>query len=397
MSGPPDRFPDRPLGDAAVLAEIAAFRAADHGYAQGGVINSICSAPLPVARRVHAETLDANMGDPRIFPSLPVVEATVSRMLGDLLGRPEAIGRMTSGGTEANLLAMLAAVEAHGARHGLSRAETTLVVSDGGHFSFDKIARLLGVRLVRVPLDERFRVAPEAVMARLDATTAAVVLTAGSSECGAVDDIAQIAPKVAARAIPVHVDAATGGFLLPFLAAAPAFDFRVPGVTSITLDPHKYGQAAIPAGWLLLGRPEDAERLRMASHYRGTADHLTLLGTRPGAALYSVYATLRALGRRGYQALAHDLMARRDHLAELLRQAGFTLAFAPDLTILGVSLADPAATLDALERRGILASVSRRHGFLRLVIQRHVETRDQERLVAALVAIRQEERRRCAS
>lgn len=366
----------------AVRREIAELCAGHHAYADGTVVNSICSEPVDLAREVYAEHLTANFGDNRIFPGLSQVQARVTAMLGELLGAPEATGGLVSGGTEANLLALVAALRA-----GRVRAHRPVVlVPDNAHFSFAKLAAILPVELVGVRVDGRFRVDPDDVRRKLTRDTALVVATAGTSECGAVDDVAAVAAVAEDAGVPVHVDAATGGFLIPFARDAgyplPPFDFSVPGVTSITVDPHKYGLAPIPAGYLLFR--DEPVSLRVASHYRGTDDHVTLLGTRPGASVLAVYAALRHLGRDGYRTLVADLFAARDRLVELLTEHGHPLAFPPDLTILGIRVADSPAALAYLERRGVIASVSKRHAFLRVVVHRHLRAEHYAALVAHL-------------
>jgi tyrosine decarboxylase/aspartate 1-decarboxylase len=383
-------FPEAGVVAEAVRQELAELCAGDHSYDGGSIFNSICSAPLPLAAEVFRTYLHTNGGDNRLFPSLPRAEERVIQMLADLLGLPAAQGCLTSGGTEANLLAMAVALEIHRERAG--RGEPPEIVApETVHFSFDKIARLLGARLVRTGLDGHLRGDPEAIARRVGPRTAAVVVSAGASETGAVDDV-EAAARIARRhGLRLHVDAATGGFLIPFAAESyrgPRFDFGLPEVASITVDPHKYGQAPIPAGALLMAREEDFARLRFASHYAGTQDHHTLLGTRPGAATLAVYATLRHLGRTGYLALAKELFARRDHLLARLAGEGFSAVVPPDLTIVAVAVDDCQGMARYLEERGLMVSVSRRFSFLRIVIQRHLTEPALDRLVSAMAAFR---------
>jgi tyrosine decarboxylase/aspartate 1-decarboxylase len=373
-----------------VRAEVDELCAADHAYADGTVFNSICSSPLELAAEVFVDHLEANLGDNRIFPGLPEVEREVTAMLGELLGHPRAAGCATSGGTEANMLALLAAL-GEACRRG---ARARVLLPESAHYSFDKLAAILPVEFVRARLDAGYRVDVEDVRRKLTADTALVVVTAGTSECGAVDDVRAVGALAAEAGIALHVDAATGGFLIPFARElghpVGAFDFALPGVSSITLDPHKYGYAPIPAGHLLFRDPASLEHLRFASHYRGTRDQSTLLGTRPGAGVLATYAALRHLGRSGYRRIVGRLLTARDELCARLQDDGFALAYVPDLTIVGIDLDRPEDALAYLERRGLIASVSRRHGFLRIVVQRHLEPRDYESLLDALSAYRRE-------
>ncbi|MFI6443638.1 tyrosine decarboxylase MfnA [Kitasatospora sp. NPDC050543] len=390
----PERGPLLPAhgaGEERVLAELAELCAEDHGYRDGTVFNSICSTPLPVARQVFAAYQESNLGDNRIFPSLARAEAAVTGMLADLMGAADparTAGVATSGGTEANLLAVLAALGRHRRRFGAD-VPARVVLGDSAHFSFDKIASILPVEIVRTPADDRLRADVDRLLPLVDERTALVVATAGSSESGAVDDVPVIAAHAAALGVPVHVDAATGGFLVPFARRLgdrlPPIGLDVPGVTSVTLDPHKYGGAPIPSGQVLFRDGSDLDALRVASHYRGTHDHHGLLGTRPGGALLATWAALRAQGRDGYLATVAGLWERRALLVRLLTEAGFTVAPQPELTVVTVRHPDPAGLVDGLERHGLIASVARRLGLLRLVVHWH-QSEEQLRQLVALMA-----------
>ena len=392
-AAPRDGFPAAGLAAPAVRTEIAALCAGDHSYAGGSIFNSICSAPLPLGEEVLAESLHKNLGDDRLFPGPREAERRVTAMLADLLGCPAAQGCLVSGGTEANLLAMSLAVEEWRRCGGDGRPE--ILAPETVHFSFDKIARLLDARLVRTGLDARLRGDLRQLARHAGPCTAALVVSAGASETGAVDDVEAAAEIAGKHGLHLHVDAATGGFLIPFAGPehyrGPRIDFAVPAVRSITLDPHKYGYAPIPAGYLLVRRAEDFARLRVPSYYAGTHDHHTLLGTRPGGAALAVYAVLRHLGRAGYAALVAELFARRAHLLRLLAEHGFTLAAPPDLTVVAVQVADVEGMVRDLAAQGIIVSASRRFDFLRIVVQRHLGERDLERLVAAMTRVRPRE------
>ncbi|WP_055490831.1 aminotransferase class V-fold PLP-dependent enzyme [Streptomyces sp. TP-A0356] len=361
---------DDGLATPQVLEEIRRLRADDHDYADGTVFNSISSEPFEPARQVFAEHLSTNMGDHRIFPSLPRVTALVTRMLGDLLGAPDAGGVPTSGATEANLLAVLAAVRNHS-----GPGRPRIVLARNAHFSFEKILAMLPVEPVWIGLDDRFRADTAVFRAAVASRPALAVLTSGTSECGAVDDIGTIAPYAASLGVPVHVDGATGGFLVPFAREfghpISGTGFEIHGVESVSVDPHKYGGAPIPSGYLLVRDAAALEPLRSPSHYQGAADHFGLLGTRPGAALLATYAVLRQQGRAGYRAAAREVFRLRSATLELLDRAGLPVAFPPDLMVVGVACPDPAAVQSEMERRGLIVSVSRRFGFVRLVIHLH--------------------------
>lgn len=262
------------------------------------VLNSICTEPHPLGVEMASATAHTNLGDVRIFRGTKRIERKVVESLLDLLGNP-AGRELVSGGTEANLIAMLVARESARARGRLTdRPE--VVVSSTVHFSFTKVFGLLGLTPVVVPVDDTLRLPAGEVARRIGEHTVAVVATAGSSEFGVVDAVDEIGPVVAGRGVHLHVDAATGGFIIPFARELghdlPQFDFTVDGVDSITIDPHKYGLANVPAGAILFRGAQDAGRFAVDSFFIDTPVHHTFLGTRPGSAAVSTYAVLEHLG-----------------------------------------------------------------------------------------------------
>lgn len=166
---------------------------------------------------------------------------TVSLFNGDA----EACGTMTSGGTESILMAMKSYRDEARTR-GIEEAE--IIAGESAHAAFDKAAHYFGMKLVHVPVDPvTMRVDVGAVKAAITRNTVVIVGSAPGFPHGVVDPIEELASLARARGIGMHVDACLGGYLLPFAARLgydiPPFDFRVPGVTSISADTHKYGYA----------------------------------------------------------------------------------------------------------------------------------------------------------
>lgn len=185
----------------------------------------------------------------RVSPALPcsylwlhqVVRMTVSLFNGDA----EACGTMTSGGTESILMAMKSYRDEARSR-GIEEAE--IIAGESAHAAFDKAAHYFGMKLVHVPVDPvTMRVDVAAVKAAITRNTVVIIGSAPGFPHGVVDPIEELAALAQARNVGMHVDACLGGYLLPFAARLgydiPAFDFRVPGVTSISADTHKYGYA----------------------------------------------------------------------------------------------------------------------------------------------------------
>ncbi|MFI8895664.1 tyrosine decarboxylase MfnA [Streptomyces paradoxus] len=340
------------------------------------VLNSICTEPHPLGVEMASAAAHTNLGDVRIFRGTKRIERRVVRLLLDLMGNPGGSGSLVSGGTEANLIALLVARESARARGRLTdRPE--VVVSSTVHFSFTKIFGLLGLTPVVVPVDDSLRLPADEVARRIGEHTVAVVATAGSSEFGVVDAVDEIGPVVAGRDVHLHVDAATGGFIIPFARELghdlPQFDFSVDGVDSITIDPHKYGLANVPAGAILFRGAQDAGRFAVDSFFIDTPVHNTLLGTRPGSAAVSTYAVLEHLGRDGFRDLTRTNYEVTQYLVDGLRAAGHELFAEPQLNIVVVKMPHAVRISQLLESRGWIVSTSKRFGeTLRLVVTRHV-------------------------
>ena len=210
------------------------------------VLSSMCTEPHPAAREAAERYLATNPGDPATYESIAALEARAVELLATVTDHPtptDAAGYVTSGGTEANVQAV------RSARHRHDATDVNVVVPESGHFSFHKAAEVLDVELRTVPVDDEFRTRTDAVDAAVDDATALVVGVAGSTEYGRVDPIptlTRIAHDAGAR---MHVDAAWGGFVLPFTDAA--WSFADAPIDTLTIDPHKFGQAPVPAGGLL--------------------------------------------------------------------------------------------------------------------------------------------------
>jgi len=174
------------------------------------------------------------------------------------------------------------------------------------HAAFHKAAEYFGLELDLVPVGVDGRPDSAAIGARLGADVALVVVSAPSYPHAALDPVAEVAALVEAAGVPLHVDACVGGLILPFWPGLPDWDFRVPGVTSISADLHKYGYA--PKGVsVLLQRGRDRQRRQFFATTRWPGYPVvtpTLLGSRSAGPLAAAWAILRALGPEGYQAEA---------------------------------------------------------------------------------------------
>ena len=270
---------------------------------------------LQVAQEAYIDFFSANALYPTIFPSVARFEQEVVEMAADLLHGEHAVGSIASGGTESNLLAVKSARDrARALRPQITAPE--MVIPASAHPSFWKAAGYFGLEVVVTPLTEDGLVNVPAYLAAVNDNTVLMVGTAPSTILGMVDPIPDMAAVAEERNISFHVDACVGGFFLPFTEKlgnpVTPWDFRVPGVTTISADLHKFGYTAKGAS-VILSRDEDIYQhqvfefgppLRPNRYYETP----TIAGTRPGGAIAAAWAVMNYLGEDGYLRLVDQTL-----------------------------------------------------------------------------------------
>ena len=287
------------------------------GYASGAVYHG---DPEHVAflNRVYAAQSQSNPLHPDLWPSATKFEAEIVAMTADMLGARHAdpaapvAGTVSSGGSESIMLAMKTYRDFARARRGI--AEPEIVAPVTAHAAFDKAARYFDMTLVRVPVDAGFKADLAAMAAAITDRTAVVVGSAPTFPHGVIDPIPEIAALAAERGAGCHVDACLGGFIVPWAEKlgypVPPFDFRLPGVTSMSADTHKYGYAAKGSS-VVLYRGKD---LRQFQYYTitdwpgGLYLSPTFAGSRPGALSATCWAAMVSIGARGYTEAARRIL-----------------------------------------------------------------------------------------
>lgn len=350
------------LTPAAVLDELRQRQTADLPVTGGTTLAYVYDSGLAEVDRAAREAVAAYAGsnglDPTAFPSLLAMENDVVGFAADLVSAPDsAVGSVTSGGTESVLLAVQAARDA---RPDIARPRMVLPAT--AHAAFHKAAHYFGVTADVVAFGPDFRADPAAVAAAVGPDTVLVVASAPSYAHGVVDPVAQIAAVAADRGIRCHVDACIGGWVLPFAAdcgrTVPEWDFRVPGVTSISVDLHKYGYAPKGTSVLLHRTPE----LRRSQYFASAAWpgytmlNSTLQSTKSGGPLAGAWTAVRSIGRDGYRQLAAEVFAATDQIVAGLSEIdGVSVVAAPDSTLVAVATddrCDPFTLTDELVSRG---------------------------------------------
>jgi tyrosine decarboxylase/aspartate 1-decarboxylase len=328
----------------------------------GRVLSSMCTRPHPAARDAAERFLATNPGDPGTYETVASLERRAVDLLGGVVGLPDVAGYVASGGTEANIQAV---------RIARNRFETdtrtpNVVVPQHAHFSFWKAADVLGVELRTAPLSD-YTANLEAVKEQIDEDTVAVVGVAGSTEYGRVDDIPALADLADDVRALCHVDAAWGGFVLPFTSFD--WNFASADIDTMTIDPHKLGQAAVPAGGLLARGPELLDELAIDTPYLESTSQVTLTGTRSGAGVASAVAAMEALWPDGYREQYYESQADAEWLTAKLRARGFDVV-PPVLPIVAADM--PDRLMDTLRDRGWRLSRTGRDE-ARVVLMPHVD------------------------
>ena len=327
------------------------------------VLSSMCTEPHPAARAAAERFLASNPGDPATYETIGTLETRAVEGLATLTDHPDpadAAGYVTAGGTEANIQAVRSARNRH------ATDDVSVVAPESVHFSFHKAASLLDVELRTVPLDDDYRAVPDAVAAAADESTALIVGVAGSTEYGRVDPIPALSEVASAVGARFHVDAAWGGFVLPF--TDHAWSFADAAVDTLTIDPHKFGQAPVPAGGLLARDDAALDALAVDTPYLETRSQATLTGTRSGAGVAGTVAALDALWPDGYRAAARRAIENATWLAAALSDRGYDVV-EPTLPL--VAAAVPTSTFERLRERGWRVSRTGA-GELRVVCMPHV-------------------------
>lgn len=356
-----------------ILADLDARLATDWTFSSGRVLGSMCSVPHPVAARAFERVLEANIGDEGLVPALAALEREAVATFASWWGRAGASGRIVSGGTEANVMALWTAKLLAGP------GRNEVVIPASAHYSFDKAASLMGLQLVKAPVGADGRLDPSAVENALTDRTCAFVGVAGTTALGAVDDVFALAEVAVRRGLYFHLDASFGGYVVPFLTEAgyPAQPFGWPdGLASLSADPHKMGRGPVPSGMVLWRDDALARRSAVEVGYLsgGRLRQNTLVGTRSGASVAAVWAVQRALGRSGYAQVVKTAMDTTRQLTEGLRLVpGAEPVFDPaPLNVVGVRTPgrDTGEVVAELRRRGW--ALSQWEGFFRIVVMPHV-------------------------
>ncbi len=351
----------------------------DFTYDSGRILSSMCSKPDRLSMKIYSMFLEKNLGDPFLFPSCKFFEEEVVNMLGELLSNKKAAGFIVSGGTEANILSMWVAVK------NSSVKKPEVLAPETVHFSFDKASSLLGFRLIKIGLNDEFQVNVNEMKKRLTSNTVAIVGVAGSSGLGVVDSIPELNELAEENHLYLHVDAAFGGLIIPFLkeegVEVPDFDFKLSSVSSITVDPHKAGFTPIPSGCILFKNKELIEDFGFEVKYGigETYKQKTLLGTRPCAATIATWAALKHLGKNGFRERVKYCLKLTNYFVSKIKNFDrVKLVVAPQLNIVGFKTAGLNESLVVKKLREKGWGLTLYKDFIRIILLPHISFQNLE-------------------
>ena len=344
------KLPEEGRDGEEILAEMEARREDDADWQSGRTWSLVYHVDEPHKQfkdDAHALYSTQNALSPSAFPSLVGFENEVVGMLADWLGGDgETVGNVTSGGTESILLAVKTARDWARAERGVDRPH--VVLPETAHPAFSKGAHYFGLEETRVPCGADWRADPEAMAEAVREETALVVASAPSYPHGVVDPVEEVAAVAAETGAMCHVDACIGGIMLASLRDlgrdVPPFDLSVDGVTSLSVDPHKYGYTAKGASTLLWADADHREHQYFAfdGWPGGVYAGPTMAGTRPGGPIAAAWGVMQKLGHRGYLDLAATTMETTERLLDGVAEVdGLQVVSDPDMTIFAVESTEP--------------------------------------------------------
>ncbi len=349
-----------------VIARLDALRTGDVRWREGRAFSLAYSAgpeAEKVAAEAHRRFATENALNTDAFPSLRTIQAQVVDIVGDWLGAgPEGAGFMTSGGTESLLLTVKAARERGRRERGVEHPNIVLPTS--AHAAFEKGCYYFGLESRRVEVTDTWRADVDAMADVVDENTVLIVGSAPQYPQGVIDPIPELASIAAERDINCHVDACMGGIVLTYLRRlgheVPPWNFEVPGVTSISVDLHKYGYTTKGASVLM----HRTKALRSYQTYvtdnwlGGLYGSSGILGTKGGGPMAAAWAVMHHLGDDGYLRLTRQAKETCDRLADIIEDIPqLELRVRPEVTLIAFGATDPDAfdvnaLADALWRRG---------------------------------------------
>ena len=321
------RLPKRGRDHAEILEELRCHAMQeDERWSNGrisGTVYANSREHTQLMNQVYGIYAWSNPLHPGVWPKLNQCEGEVIAMTSNMLNAPQlpqqqAIGCITSGGTESILLAIRAHLNYYGKARGIVHPE--LICGATAHASVDKACDIFGIRKVTINCNDgqTYQLDPRQVRRFITSNTIMIYASAPCYPQGVVDPIPQLSDVAQEFDIGLHVDACLGGFILPFCKDAPVFDFRNAGVTSMSADSHKYGCASKGTSIVLYRHKElrHAQYFCYAHWTGGMYVTPTFAGSRAGALSACAWAAMVSIGEEGYRIRAQSVVQAAREIAQ---------------------------------------------------------------------------------
>lgn len=354
-----NELPNHGLDPTLILSGLERLAQSEHSrWSRGqasGVVYHGDQEHIQFQNKVYAIFSQSNPLHTHLWPSIPQFESEIVAMTAKMLGSEwtddSICGTVTSGGTESILLAMKTYRDWAREEKGIEEPEMIVPVS--AHVAFDKASQYFGIKKVTIPLDGDYQASLSAIRKAINKNTAVIVGSAPSFPHGIIDPIPELASLALEKSVHLHVDACLGGFILPWVRdeyAFPPFDFALKGVSSISVDTHKYGYSNKGTSVILY-------RGKNLRHYQyftctdwpgGLYASPTLAGSRPGALIAQAWASMISMGQEKYRKNAIKIV----DTARMIREGVDGI---PHLRVIGNPLFVIAITSDDLDIFSVLA------------------------------------------
>lgn len=389
-------IPEKGVGENLLLKTLSKYSKRENvAWEQGKVSGAVYFGDEPLLsfyEKLYHMVSQTNALHPDIWPSLPKFEREIVSMASSLMKGDEGVrGAVSSGGTESIMLAMKTYRDYFKKRRDITQPELVLPIT--GHPAFRKACEYFSIKPVFFDVDENLRADVESAKEKININTIGIVGSAPNFPFGTFDPLKELAEVALDKKLGFHVDACLGGFVDPFVRDSgydiPDFDFSIEGVTSISMDTHKYGFA--PKGTsVVLYRNGDFFQTQVyatASWQGGIYFTPTLLGSRPGYPIVAAWAAMLLMGREGYKSEAKKLLDTGDYIKKAVSKIPGLRIMGNPLWVIAITSdeMDPYLIWEAIGKKGwMLSGLSNPAGFHIALTHRHTLGDVKESFIADL-------------
>lgn len=358
-------LPEKGISKEEIFEQLHAKKQQDFDWRSGKIFCSVYPAGEEIeaiAKEAYSLFLTENPVDPTLFPSLRDMETEVVAMCSEILqGNEDTVGTLTTGGTESILLAIKTAKN-RAKSIDPSQTEFEIILPYSIHSAFFKGCDYFEVKPIVIPLTPDFKADTQAIKKAINKNTIMIAASAPSYVFGVVDPIKEIGKIAESHSVLLHIDACIGGVVLGFnrmagLENVPEFDFSIPGVTSISMDLHKYGYTAKGCSVLLhKDKTYRKHQYYACSEWTGyTLVNPTILSTKTGGPVAAAWAVMKFLGKEGYCAISKITMTTTQKFIEGINKIeGLEVVGNPEVSLLSfvATKGNPYDLMDEMNEKG---------------------------------------------